>query len=285
MGENDLIVEAWNTVLFDKFMRFKHLLVAGLAGHSNEILSRRPFREGQRVLDVGCGFGDSTLKIAEAVGRNGAAVGVDCAENFVRRATDEARAAEIPNATFFTADVQTDNLRGRTRPRVRALRYDVLHGARRRVAERSQVAQARRRVHAGRVAQARGQPVAPRRRAPREGDRARRVAREHRSGALRSGAVLDVGAGHGELDPKSAGFSGITFERFDTDICIGRDIDDAIEFAMALGPAGEIIRLAGSEGERLKPEVSAALRETLARCARPDGVWAPSSTWFITARA
>ena len=43
---------------------------------------------------------------------------------------------------------------------------------------------------------------------------------------------------------KSAGFSGITFERFDTDICIGRDLDDALEFAMALGPAGEIIRLA-----------------------------------------
>ena len=54
---------------------------------------------------------------------------------------------------------------------------------------------------------------------------------------------------------------------------------------MALGPAGEIIRLAGDEGERLKPRVAAALRETLAKYARADGVWAPSSTWFITARA
>lgn len=63
----------------------------------------------------------------------------------------------------------------------------------------------------------------------------------------------------------------------------GRDIDEAIEFAMALGPAGEIIRLAGEEGAKRKPQVVAALRETLARFARPDGVWAPSSTWFITA--
>ena len=47
---------------------------------------------------------------------------------------------------------------------------------------------------------------------------------------------------------RSAGFERITFERFDCDICIGRDMDDAIEFAMALGPAGEIIRLAGEEG-------------------------------------
>jgi hypothetical protein len=82
----------------------------------------------------------------------------------------------------------------------------------------------------------------------------------------------------------SAGFTGVSFERFDTDICIGRDLDDAIEFATALGPAGEVIRLAGAEGERLRPTVVTALRQTLARYVRADGVWAPSSTWFITAR-
>ena len=53
---------------------------------------------------------------------------------------------------------------------------------------------------------------------------------------------------------------------------------------MSLGPAGEIIRLAGEEGEKRRPEVVAALRETLTRYARDDGVWAPSSTWFVTAR-
>ncbi|MBK7470946.1 MAG: hypothetical protein IPI73_10325 [Betaproteobacteria bacterium] len=83
---------------------------------------------------------------------------------------------------------------------------------------------------------------------------------------------------------RGAGFDRIAFERFDADICIGKNVDDAIEFAMALGPAGEIIRLAGAEGERRKPEVVAALRETLAPYSRDDGVWAPSSTWFVTAR-
>jgi hypothetical protein len=82
----------------------------------------------------------------------------------------------------------------------------------------------------------------------------------------------------------SAGFAGVAFERFDADICIGRDLDDAIEFATALGPAGEIVRLAGAEGERLRPRAVAAPRQTLARYVRGDGVWAPSSTWFIMAR-
>jgi hypothetical protein len=82
----------------------------------------------------------------------------------------------------------------------------------------------------------------------------------------------------------SAGYDHITFERFDAEICIGRDLADAIQFAMALGPAGEIIRLAGTDGERLKPQVIAALDETLRKYVRPNGVWAPSSTWFVSAR-
>jgi len=50
----------------------------------------------------------------------------------------------------------------------------------------------------------------------------------------------------------SAGYGRITFERFDTDICIGHDLNEAIEFALALGPAGEAMRLAGDEGQATK---------------------------------
>jgi hypothetical protein len=82
---------------------------------------------------------------------------------------------------------------------------------------------------------------------------------------------------------REAGFERIAFERHDCAICIGRDIDDAVEFAMALGPAGEIMRLAGEEGARRKPEVISALRKAFAQFERPDGIWAPSSTWLVTA--
>jgi SAM-dependent methyltransferase len=81
-----------------------------------------------------------------------------------------------------------------------------------------------------------------------------------------------------------AGYDRIAFERFDTDICIGRTLDDAVEFAMALGPAGEIIRLAGDVGEELRPGVVKSLHAAFARHARADGVWIGSSSWFITAR-
>ncbi len=82
----------------------------------------------------------------------------------------------------------------------------------------------------------------------------------------------------------STGYERISFERFDTDMCIGRDIEEAIEFALAIGPAGEIIRLAEEEGERLTPEVIKSLRNAFGKTVREDGsVWASSSAWFVTA--
>ena len=38
---NDIVIEAWNTVLFDKFSRFRHLLIDGLSSHSEEALYRQ----------------------------------------------------------------------------------------------------------------------------------------------------------------------------------------------------------------------------------------------------
>jgi ubiquinone/menaquinone biosynthesis C-methylase UbiE len=46
------------------------------------------------------------------VGPRGAAVGVDCAEKFVRAAEREATEAGVANAQFFSADVQGDDLHG-----------------------------------------------------------------------------------------------------------------------------------------------------------------------------
>ena len=79
--------------------------------------------------------------------------------------------------------------------------------------------------------------------------------------------------------------SAVMFARgCDTEVCIGRVLDEAVEFALALGPAGEIIRLAGEEGQRRRPEAIAALRELFAKNLRHDGVWFGSSSWFVEAR-
>ena len=84
----------------------------------------------------------------------------------------------------------------------------------------------------------------------------------------------------------SAGFEDITFHRNDIEIVIGTDLDDAVEFATSLGPAGEAIRLAGEDADRVRPQIEDALRAVLAEYVQPDGeVRAPASTWAVAAKA
>ena len=54
---------------------------------------------------------------------------------------------------------------------------------------------------------------------------------------------------------------------------------------MAIGPAGEVLRLAGDAAEELRPQIEGALREDLARFETPQGVIAAASTWIVTASA
>jgi ubiquinone/menaquinone biosynthesis C-methylase UbiE len=282
--DNAIAIEAWDTVLFEKFRRFRWIMTAGLSVHSDSLLGRQPYEPGSRVLDVGCGFGDTTQRIARQVGPEGAAVGVDCAPNFVKTATHEAKDAGLGNASFFVADVQRDDLRGP---------YDALFARFGTMFFNAPVAALRNM-----------------RRALRPGGRLAMIVWRRREdnawvheAETRVKEIVPV-ISHDETDQvhcgpgpfsmagadmvsgmlRSAGFDRIGFERFDADICIGRTLEDAVEFAMALGPAGEIIRLAGETGEKLRPQVVDALRKTFAGHLGPGGVTMPSSSWFVTAR-
>jgi SAM-dependent methyltransferase len=82
-----------------------------------------------------------------------------------------------------------------------------------------------------------------------------------------------------------AGFGEISFRRSDLPIKLGSDLDEAVEFNLALGPAAEAVRLAEEEGEKLRPKLAKLLREALAQFETPEGVYAGSSVWVVTARA
>lgn len=73
------------------------------------LLAQADYQPGERVLDLGCGGGATTLAIAEAVGPDGAALGLDVAPMLVERATQ--RAAEAgSHARFVCADAATASL-------------------------------------------------------------------------------------------------------------------------------------------------------------------------------
>src|SRR3954466_9467524 len=111
-GENAEAIQAWDGPLFDTWLRFRHIVTTGLGAHGDGALALVPPQPGQRVLDIGCGLGDTTQQIAGIVGASGEAVGVAAAERFIETARAEAKEAGVQNATFLAADVQTDPLGG-----------------------------------------------------------------------------------------------------------------------------------------------------------------------------
>jgi SAM-dependent methyltransferase len=286
--ENAIVVEAWNTVLFEKFCRFRHLLTDGLAAHGAELLRRFPPRSGQHVIDIGCGVGDTTREIARQVGASGSATGVDCAPNFIELARADTRRLGPDNARFVVGDAQLVPLGGPfdgAFSRFGTMFFNTPGAALRNI---------RRALAPGAVLRA----VVWRRREDNPWlHEAEKCARE--IVPVVSHAETDqVHCGPGPFSMSgpdlvsdlllASGYEQIGFERFDTDICIGRDLDEAVQFGLALGPAGEILRLAGDEGRALTPRVERAVREALAPFERRGGaeagqVWAPSSTWFVRA--
>jgi SAM-dependent methyltransferase len=157
------------------------------------------------VLDIGCGFGDTTQRIAGLVGSSGEVLGVDAAPRFIETAQREAAEAGIGNASFAVMDVESARF---------DRRFDLAFS--------------------------------------------------------RTGTMFFA-------NPVAA------MRKVRDALEIGKDLDEAIDVVMSLGPAGEILRLAGERAEHLHQPVSDALRDGLSEWAGPEGVIAPASTWIVTA--
>jgi SAM-dependent methyltransferase len=280
--ENDEAIEAWNGVLFDRFVQYREIVTAGLGAHGEAALRLCPPEKGQRILDVGCGFGDTTRRLAELAGPEGSALGVDVAERFVEKAREEAVETGAANVRFMAADVQMTEFDER---------FDFAFSRMGTMFFANPVV-ALRNVRNALVPGGRLCMVVWRRKL--ENDWVHRAELTVERFVTEPEETDEPTCGPGpfsmaDADTTShilvnAGFEEISFHRMDIPIKIGRDLDHAVEFAMALGPAGEVIRLAGDEADRLRPQIAAALRETLAEFVREDGVWAPASTWIVAAR-
>src|SRR3974377_1041676 len=100
-------IDFWNSVLVPKFIRWKHIIVDGLTLHSEAIFPTLSVKAGDNVVDAGCGFGDTAIKLSRLVGPPGSVLSVDCCDAFLEFGRNDAKAAGINNITFLNADVQT----------------------------------------------------------------------------------------------------------------------------------------------------------------------------------
>jgi ubiquinone/menaquinone biosynthesis C-methylase UbiE len=278
---NEEAIEAWDGPLFDVFVRFRHVLTTGLGAHGEEALRVAPPRPGQRVLDIGCGFGDASQRIAGLVGAGGEVLGVDAAPRFIDAAIQGAREAGVGNVRFEVADVEATAF---------AERFDMAFSRMGTMFFANPVAALR---NVRNALEPGGGLVMVVWRAKVENDwmyRAQTITErfvtkpeEYDEPTCGPGPFSMANADTTSGILLSAGFQNIALRRCDIPIMIGRDVDEAVALGMSLGPAGEILRLAGERAAHLHEPVAQALRDGLADWTGPDGVIAPASTWIVTA--
>jgi ubiquinone/menaquinone biosynthesis C-methylase UbiE len=281
---NEEAHEAWDGPLFDRFVEFRDLVTSGLGAHGEAALAAHPPNPGDRVLDVGCGFGDTTQRLVQLVRPNGSALGVDVSENFIETAQREAKQAGLSNIAFMVGDVQVagfeqefDYAFSRMGVMFFANPVVAMHNIQRAL------------VPGGRlcvVVWRNRQDNAWVHSAEKVVEKYLEKPEDSDEPTCGPGPFSMAGADTTSDILVGAAFEEIELRRCDIPITIGHDLDHAIRYNLALGPAGEVVRLSGADADRIRPQIEADLRKALAEFVQPDGeVVAPASTWIVSAKA
>lgn len=276
------LVDFWNDVLAPKFIRYRHVLVGGLSRHSKTVFPMLPIEKGQRILDVGCGFGDTAIVLANATGPLGNVLGVDCCEAFLDHARNDAKRQRVPNLRFLCCDVE----RGVDEPPFDLVfaRFGTMFFANPVAGLRAMRACLK---PGGRLAHIVWRARSDNPWVFEARDIVRRFLPPPGEDAVTCGpgpfSMADEAVTRAQM--QAAGFEDIQFQRVDAKVQVGRDVADAIAFQLAIGPAGETFREAGPLAEERRTEIEAALAEMFeAVIAREGDLWMDSSSWLITAR-
>ncbi len=276
-GPNADQITYWNEQGGPRWVKLQEALDRQLASFGAIVMDRLAIRSGERVLDVGCGCGETTVELARRVGPTGSAVGADISTIMLERARERARG--VANAEFLVADAQTHAFAAASFDVVFS-RFGVMFFADPRAAFANL---ARALKPGGRLGfhcwkklvdnpwmtvpffaalQHLPPPTPPPPDAP---------------GPF---AFADPERVRGIL--ADAGLAEIEFESRTDPIGVGSGtVDDAVDFALQMGPTSIALREATPE---TAAKVRASVREALGPYQTQDGVRLDTSSWVVTAR-
>jgi ubiquinone/menaquinone biosynthesis C-methylase UbiE len=278
---NTEFVDFWNEVLVPKFTKYRHILVGGLAHHSAKIFPSLEVGEGDKVVDVGCGFGDTAILFAQRVGPRGSVLGIDCCDGFIEFGRRDAKVAGVDNVSFVVGDVQSHPFQPDHDFCFSRFGTQFFENP---VAGLKNMRASLRPGGVMTMIVWRTIDDNPWLGLPRE------IVLQYLPPPGEDGRTCGPGPfsmANQDMVTKQleiSGYTDIDFERVDAPLMVGKTPEDAVGFQIALGPAGEVYREAGAEAERRHHEIEAALKAELAKFEGPEGIVMASSSWKITAR-
>jgi SAM-dependent methyltransferase len=278
-GPNAQQIEYWNEAAGPRWVEASDFLDAQIGGLGLQAIDRAAPAAGDRVIDVGCGTGQTSAQLGERVGPSGSVLGIDISAVMLARAQARARRAGLMQVTFANADAQTHDVTGAQRDLLFS-RFGVMFFA----DPRAAFANLRRALRpAGRLCFLCWQELG------------RNPWMLETIGALARHVPLPAPPEPGAPGPfafadpvrvteilEGAGFENVAHEALEQPMAIGGGgpLEEAVEFMLGLGPASAALR----EFPEKREAVAASLREVLERHVTPEGIVMEGAAWIVTAR-
>jgi len=279
---NEEAVRAWDTVLYERWKSNRKVFVGALSEVTEDVFELYPPPGHARCIDIGCGFGETTRRLAELVGPAGFALGTDSSPRFIEDARREAAEAGVENIEFEIADAQTaawdpdyDYAFSRMGTQFFAAPVPAMRAIRRALKPGGRLAKICWRRKAESQFWAETEQVV---------ERFLSRPEEYEADTCGPGpfSLGNPETTRGILE--AAGFDGIELHQRDFDYFMGADMDEAIESLLAIGPGAELIRLNGDYGESRRKEIAEALRDHYAAWQKSDGsIVGRGSVWIVAA--
>jgi len=280
---NEEAVRAWDTVLYERWKQNRKVFVGALDEVTEDLFERfPPPREGS-CIDVGCGFGETTRRMAELVGGDGFALGTDSSPRFVEDARREAAEAGVGNVAFEVADAQTaeweperDYAFSRMGTQFFAAPVPAMRAIRGALKPGGVLAKICWRRKGESPFWAETEQVV---------ERFLSRPEEYEADTCGPGpfSLGNPETLTGILE--AAGFEEIELDRRDFDYFMGEDMEEAVDSLLAIGPGAELIRLNGEQGESRRGEIAEALAAHYADWQQPDGsIVGRGSVWLVAAK-
>lgn len=280
-GPNADQIAFWNSEPGLKWVRYQERMdevLAPVAAHLMDLARPAP---GERVLDIGCGCGVTTLEAGRLVGREGHVTGVDVSEPMLALARK--RKADGARPEFVLADAATARL-GEIRYDLALSRFGVMFFSEPIAAFKNIRASLK---PAGRLAFVCWQAMKA---SPWFAQPMQAVLRHVQPpeapdpNAPGPFAFADPARVQGILE--GAGFSDIAIKPATESIMLagpGPDpLEDAVRFALDMGPASRLLENA-SDAQR--NAVRAALNQALKPHVTAEGIFLDGAIWLVSARA